>query len=128
MERKTIYTKATITSAAAGALQADISGLTGDFLIRIKIHALAASKIAQIAIEDTVNNFSASVVRWVRSFSGEVKVDAPIELVIHSRELPALRAGTGSAELRINVNELTASGPLTLEAWIEAPAGQVTVA
>jgi len=127
MERATLVAKAALTAGAAGALEADISSLTGDYYLELNIYGLAAAAVAQIALQDTVDDFTANVVRWVKSVKGAITADAPIRLLLFSRDLPAVRAGTGSAELRFFVDSVS-SGSVTIEAFIWAPDGQVTVA
>ena len=118
--REVLKAKGDSTVAAAMPLQADISGISvGENCdIFIRIYGLTGANTAQVTVEDTVNNFAASVPRFVKSVKGPMTNQHPTDIIIKRRDIPACRFGTGSAELRLNLSEIS-GGTLTWEAFIE---------
>ena len=109
-----------VTRTTAGAFtgELDISGISGDYTIHIEIEDMIG--VVQIALQDTVDDFSANVVRWVKSLSETITERKRFSIRKH--EIPALRAGTGSAELRLVLDSITGSGAtITASAWVETP-------
>lgn len=102
------------TGAVTGSL--DISGITGDYTLKIRVAELPAAEDAELVIEDTVDNFTASVVRGVLNVPGGLQERTFSFL---KRDLKTMRAGTASAKVRINVRTKSASGNLKLHAWLE---------
>lgn len=132
----------TITSATAET-GLDISGLTATGLnvsvtIKIAVYGLDAGDTAVIQIDDSVNAFTAAVTHASFSVVGAIGATAntgdtggsegastgfavnPKYFVVRGYEAPAIRWGTSSAVLRVNVSKLAGSSPhLTYVAWIE---------
>jgi hypothetical protein len=117
------------TVSAAGAIGGvnglDISGITGDFTVRVivrKLTAASGTPRARIVLEDTVNNFTASLPIDGKNVEGPVPEEAPVTFSWRKYELPSLRAGSGSAEIRVNVVELSGTTPsLIIDAFVETP-------
>lgn len=109
----------TVTAAGAVTGTLDISGLSGDFTVKIRVTALSAGKTAVIALEDSVDEFTNAVQQAVVQVSGEVKPEAEKVFSFKKADLPALRLGTTSAECRINVLSVTATPGLKVHAWLE---------
>jgi hypothetical protein len=109
------------TVSAAGAVTGtlDISGMSGDFTVKVRVAALGAGKTAVIALEDTVNAFTAAVQQAVVQVRGEIKPEAEKVFSFHKRDLPNFRLGTASAACRLNVLSCTATPGLKVHAWLE---------
>ena len=109
----------TITSAGAVTGSLDISGLSGDFTVKVRVTALTAAKTAVIALEDTVDAYTGKIQNAVVQVKGPIVPEAEKVFSFPGRELPALRLGTTSAACRINVLSVTGTPGLKLHAWIE---------
>lgn len=108
-----------VTAAGAVTGTLDISGLSGDFTVKVRVTELGADKVAVLALEDTVNAFTAAVQQAVVQVKGKVVAEAEKVFSFSSRDLPALRIGTESAVLRLNALSVTATPGLKVHAWIE---------
>lgn len=117
----------TATGAVANTAGLDISGITGDFTVHLRVQGLTAASgtpTATMQLEDSVNAFVASISHAVKEVKGPINPPGvnPVEVHFSWRkyELPNLRAGTGSAVLRANVTSLGGTSPsLVLDSWIE---------
>jgi hypothetical protein len=109
----------TVSSAGAVTGTLDVSGLSGDFTLKVEVTELSAAKTAVIALEDTVNNFSAAVAQAVCQVKGPIVASAPKVFSWRSYDLPAFRIGVTSAVVRANVLLCTATPGLKMRAWIE---------
>lgn len=107
----------TSTGAITGSL--DISGVTGDFTVKLRIAALTAAKSVTIALQDTVDAYSASRTQWVKQFTGLIAEGADLVVSISKRELPHFRAGTASAECRFNILVIDGSASVDTHGWLE---------
>jgi len=140
-----LQTQTTITSATA-ATGIDISSSTYGFsssappnaLIQVRVYGLDTGDVAVIQLDDSVNSFSAFVTHRAWTVEGPVGATAatgdtggsegassgfpanPVDFSVSWRDVPAIRWGTSSAVLRVNVSSLTGSSPhLTYEAWFK---------
>jgi hypothetical protein len=109
----------TVTAAGAVTGTLDISGLSGDFTVKIRVTELSAEKTAVIALEDSVNAFTAAVQQAVVQVRGAVKPEAEKVFSFKKADLPAFRLGTASGVCRINVLSVTATPGLKVHAWLE---------
>lgn len=113
----------TATGAVTTTTGLDISGITGDYTIHLRIRALSAASgtpSCAISLEDTVNAFTASVPQVVQEATGTIDSKSELHFSWRKYQLPQLRAGTASAKLRANVVSLSGTTPsLTLDSWIE---------
>jgi hypothetical protein len=105
------------TGAVTGSL--DISGMSGDFNVKVQIQALSAGKTVVIGIEDSVNAFTATVPQAVIQATGSLTSNYDRTYTFRKNQIPALRIGTGSAVVRLNVYSTTATPGLQVHAWIE---------
>lgn len=117
-----IQAKVTKTAAFVGA-DVDISDLTGDFTIHLKVHKLTGEDaVALFGIVDTVDNFTASKTVRTQDTKGKIDPDGKQGGQHYSwrkRDLKSLRAGVTGAELRLNLVSLTGTAPsVDYEAWI----------
>lgn len=101
----------------------DISGITGDCTVHVRVLGLSSASgtpKAGIVLEDSVNAFTAAITRADKNVQGTITSQAETHFVFKKYELPNTRFGTASAVLRVNVVELLGTTPsLTLDAWVE---------
>lgn len=111
----------TTTGAVTATTGLDISGITGDYTVHLRVTALSAASgtpNATIQIEDSVNGFTAAIATAVQEVPGSLAQEQYFSW--RKYQLPNLRAGTGSAVLRANVTALSGTTPsLSLQAWLE---------
>jgi hypothetical protein len=102
----------TAAGPAAPTTGLDISGLTGDYTLEMTVQALSAASgtpQARIVLEDTVNAFTNAIPVAEITVQGPIVV--PVTHLFRSDEIPALRIGTASAKLRLNVYLLNGTSP-----------------
>lgn len=105
------------TGAITGTL--DVSGLSGDYTVKIMVRGLSASKYLLLALEDTVNAFTATVQRAAKQFAGGMPTDGQV-FSIPSREIPLSQFGITSGTFRINTLAISSTpGTVKVHAWIE---------
>lgn len=113
----------TATGAVTPTAGLDISGVTGDCTVHLRVQALSAASgtpKAVIQIEDSVNAFTASLPVALQEVQGTIDTKAEMHFSWRKYQLPAARFGIGSAVLRVNVMTLGGTTPsLTLDAWLE---------
>lgn len=109
-------TTATVTQAL------DISGVTGDFTLRVRVESLTAGKNIQIAIQDSVDGFVAdAVTRATINIKGAVLTGAPRDVIeLRKYDIPSMRFGTANAKMRLSVLSIDAATSAVLTAWYEA--------
>jgi hypothetical protein len=113
----------TATGAVTPTTGLDISGITGDYTLHVRVQKMTVASgtpSAKISIEDSVNGFTASVPCAVIDVRGPIDQIAEQHFSFRKYQLPNLRAGTASAVARANVVSLTGTTPsLQLDSWIE---------
>lgn len=101
----------------------DISGITGDLTVHLRVQALSSASgtpAVTIQLEDSVNAFTAVLPVAVQAVQGVVVTTAEQHFSWRKYQLPTLRAGTTSAVLRVNVMKINGTTPTcTLDAWVE---------
>lgn len=96
----------------------DISGITGDVTLHLRVKSLTAGANIAFVFADTVDNFTNSVVRAAANFKGLLASSYDAKVSWRKYELKGLRFGTASAKLRLSLVEISA-GTVEYEAWIE---------
>lgn len=113
----------TTTGAVTPTGGLDISGISGDYTIHVRVQNLSSASgtpQADIVLEDSVNAFTAIVQVAAVNVQGTIDSKTEQHYSFRKYQLPTLRAGTASAVLRVNVQKLNGTTPaLTLDAWIE---------
>lgn len=101
---------ATGTTTGASVDISDVNSVAApaDFYIDLTVTAMAAG-IARFSFPDSVNAFGASLPGPALCFAGPIVPAAPVQKSVHSRDYPGLRAGTASALMRCNLDQLTAA-------------------
>lgn len=97
----------------------DISGITGDWTIKLQVESLTSAKNARFSFEDTVNDYTASLTGPTVSFKGALAVSYDKVKSFKKQDFPSLRLGTGSAQLRLKLAELDGSATCVFRAWLE---------
>jgi len=114
----------TATGAVTPTAGLDISGVTGDCTVHLRVQGLSAASgtpKASIQLEDSVNAFTASIPVAVQEVQGTVDTKAEMHFSWRKYQLPNARFGTASAVLRTNVTVLGGTTPsLTLDSWLES--------
>ncbi len=114
----------TATGAVTAIAGLDISGITGDYTVHVRIQNLSAASGTPkltLQLEDSVNAFTASLPVAVKEVTGPIATNAEQHFTWRKYELPNLRCGTGSAVLRANVMAIGGTTPTcTLDAWLES--------
>lgn len=97
----------------------DVSGITGDWTLKIQVESLTAAKNCRFAFEDTVNDYTASLTGPTVSFKGALASSFDKVKSFKKADFPSLRLGTASAQLRLKLAELDASATSVFRAWLE---------
>lgn len=114
-----LQTGITATGAVTPTAGLDTSGITGDWTIKVNIPANTAAKNVRIAIETSVNAFTAATQEMVLDISGAIGAAYDKVFSVRKYQCPASVIGTSSAVTRANVQAITASDSLSIQAWIE---------
>lgn len=113
-----IQAKVTKTAAFTGS-GLDVSGITGDWTIKINVSNMTAAKKARFSIEDTVNDWTASVAGPTFSVVGALGPTFDKVKSFKKADFPDLRVGTASAQIRLKCSLMDASASSEFRAWIE---------
>ena len=116
-----IQSQITKTAAFTGS-GVDISGITGDWTLKLNMSNLADSSttpIVRFAFEDTVNDYTASLAGPTVSFKGAIAKSYDKVKSFKKQDFPDLRLGTGSAQLRLKLSNIESGGSCTYRAWLE---------
>ncbi len=113
----------TATGAVTTTTGLDISGITGDCTVHLRVQALStasATPKATISLEDSVNAFTAAISICEVQVQGTVDSKSEQHFIWRKYQLPNARFGTTSAVLRANVTVLGGTTPsLQLDSWLE---------
>lgn len=119
---KTFLQTLTTQSGALASSGVDVSGITGDFTVKLRIHALSVGNNARFVLEESTNAFSTVIptgVGW-NSATGLTTGPEGITLSWKRRDFGALcKAGVTNGEMRLNLVELD-GGSTQYECWIES--------
>lgn len=114
----------TTTGAVTATTGLDISGVTGDCTVHLRVQGLSAASgtpKATIQLEDSVNGFTAVQPVAVQEVQGPIATTSEVHFSWRKYQLPNARFGTASAVLRANVMVLGGTTPsLTLDSWLES--------
>jgi hypothetical protein len=113
----------TTTGAITPTTGLDISGVTGDCTVHVRVQALSAASgtpKVSVQLEDSVNAFTASIANKVIEAQGTIVTTAEQHFIWRKYELPNVRFGTTSAVLRLNATVLSGTTPTcTVDGWLE---------
>lgn len=110
------------TSAVSSGV--DISGITGDWTIKLQVESLVDSVAAttpqvRFAFEDTVTDYTASLAGPTMSFKGSLSNNADKVKSWKKQDFPDLRAGVALAQLRLRLSNIETGGTVIYHAWME---------
>lgn len=112
----------TKTAAFTGA-GIDISGITGDWTLKINVQSMtdsgASTPQVRFAFEDTVTDYTASLAGPTVSFKGSLSNNADKVKSFKKQDFPDLRLGTSAAQLRLKLAAIESGGSCTYRAWLE---------
>lgn len=118
-----VQAQTTKTAAFSGS-GVDISGITGDWTLKINVSSMSDSSTntpqVRLVFEDSVNQYTAYLGGPAVSFKGAL---FPASDKVHSfkkQDFPDLRLGVTSALLRLTLSNIEATGSVTYRAWIES--------
>lgn len=106
-------------TAAFSGTAISVSGITGDWTLKIQVESMTAEKTARLGFEDTVNDWTASVVGPTYSFLGAIAASYDKVYSIKKKDFPNLRLGTSDAQLRCSVLSVGSGGTVKYRAWVE---------
>lgn len=106
-------------TAAFSGSAIDISGITGDWTLKIQVESLTDAKTVRLGFEDTVNDWTASVVGPTVSFVGAIAAAYDKVFALKKKDFPDLRLGTNSAQLRCSVLRIASAATVKYRAWVE---------
>lgn len=109
----------TATGAVTSTSGLDISGFTTDWTLVVRVAALTAAKNCVIAIEDSVNGFTAAVTKAVWNITGGPPTGADRIKEWRKYRLPSLRCGTTSAVARVNILQIDSATTLQIHAFMK---------
>jgi len=105
------------TSGGAVSMAYDISGLSGDFTLRITVEGMAVGKKVLLAVQDSADGFVSDVkTLMVVNLTGS---NAPESYNARAYQVPSLRLGVTNARLRLNVQSIDSGNPAVLSLGLE---------
>jgi hypothetical protein len=112
----------TKTAAFVGA-GIDISGITSDWTLKINVQSITVSDgsvpLLRFEFDDTVNSFTGSLAGPTCSFKGTLSSSADQVRSWKKQDFPDLRTGTASAQLRLQLSNMSANATAIYRAWLE---------
>ncbi len=108
----------TKTAAFTGST-VDVSGITGDWTLKLQVGALSAGVDARFTFEDTVTDFTASLAGPSFSFLGELDLAQDRVKSIKKQDFHSLRLGVTSGFLHLKLASMGV-GSVSYHAWIES--------
>lgn len=117
--------RVTKTAAFTGAA-IDVSMITGDFTVFLRVVQLLGSGTVRFRFGDSLDSFVADnmpgpTYSMRGNINNDVSTGGSVTKSFLRRDFPSLRMGTAAAKLRLDVAELTgdATKSVTYEAWIQ---------
>jgi hypothetical protein len=99
----------------------DVSGIIGNWTLRIKVTKLTAGKNVRFQFTDSTDNFSADKGTGPTfCFTGEIQPVADVVRSIRQHDAPTLRVGVASAKLRLEVTAIEEGASVDYSAWLES--------
>ena len=100
-----------------------ISSITGAWTLKLQIGNLTttdgSTPTVRFEFDDTVNSFTASLAGPTYSIKGSRTVNSDDVHSWKQQDFPDLRFGTASAQLRLQLSNITANTSCTYHAWVE---------
>lgn len=101
----------------------DVSGISDDWTIKLQVESLAAStgnKRVRFVIEDTVNDWTASLAGPSFSVKGTIVASADKVMSIKKADFPSLRIGVANGQIRLKLSEVDSGvDSVVYKSWLE---------
>jgi hypothetical protein len=119
-------TFSTSTSSVVSKAQ-DISALTGNYVVRLRVETLTAAKNVVLCIQDSADGFVSDIVTLAcANVAGPVVATAPVAFTWAQYQLPSFRLGNGTAgagvtnaRVRLYVTQIDGSGSVKASLFLE---------
>jgi len=100
----------------------DISGISGDYSVKLRVESLTAAKKIQIAIQDSVDGFVNDIVtRGTINVAGQILTASMRDVLeLRSYDIPSMRFGTANAKMRLNVLAIDSTATAVVTCWYES--------
>ncbi len=110
----------TVTASGAVTPTAglDISGITGDWTVKVEVQSLTAAKKSKIQIETSTDSTNWTALTIV-DVSGQVTSAADKVYSTRKMSNPSAPFGTSGGVCRANVLSIDSGASLSLRAWVE---------
>lgn len=115
----TVQALTTKTAPFNGA-SVNISGITGDWMLKLRVAKLTAGKKCRFVFADSVNAFTNELAGPAYSVEGEIAKEADRVFSVRKQDFPSLRFGVANAVLRLELTEVDSGGSVDYEAWLES--------
>lgn len=117
MTHTEIQANVTKTATFTGST-VDVSGITGDWTLKLQVSSLTSGLDARFTFEDSVNDFTASLAGPSFSFLGEIDAAQDKVVSIKKQGFHSLRLGTSGGGLHLKLASMGV-GSVTYHAWLE---------
>lgn len=112
----------TKTAAFTGA-SIDISGITGDWTLKMNVQSLTTSDgstpLVRFEFDDSVNDFTASLAGPTCAFKGALGLSFDKVKSWKKQDFPDLRLGTSGASMKLKLANISANTTCEYQAWLE---------
>jgi hypothetical protein len=117
----------TYASGGAVAKAQDISALTGNYVVRLRVETLTAAKNVVLCIQDSADGFVSDIVTLAcANVAGPVVATVPVAYTWAQYQLPSFRLGNGTAgagvtnaRVRLYVTQIDGSGSVKASLFLE---------
>ena len=102
----------------------DISGITGDWTLKLQVESLvdavaATAPMVRFSFEDTINDWTASLAGPTVAFKGTLAASYDKVKSFKKQDFPDLRLGTNSAQLRLKLSNRVSGDTVIYRSWLE---------
>ena len=105
----------------------DISALTGNYVVRLRVETLTAAKNVVLCIQDSADGFVSDIVTLAcANVAGPVVATVPVAYTWSQYQLPSFRLGNGTAgagvtnaRVRLYVTQIDGSGSVKASLFLE---------
>lgn len=97
----------------------DVSGLSGDFTLRLRLESMTANKLISVSVQESADGFASDIRTLAIWHTGAPGGQASKVFLIHSREIPTNRIGVTSVKWRLYVQDITSSTTAGVSLYVE---------
>ena len=112
----------TTQTAAFTGSGVSISGITGDWTLKLQIASLtdtATTPSIRLQFTDTVNAFTSTLAGPTFSLQGALSNSADVVFSWKKKDFPDLRFGVSSAQLRMDLTNIDSTATIAYHGWVE---------